>query len=175
MTSPRLVTPLLLGGFDYIWARLVDRLAGLTQDEYLWEPAADCWNVREQDGQWLIERPMREPDPAPVTTIAWRMWHIGSDCLAGYVHSDSGEWALPVRDLEWHGDPDTAQRDMQAGYDAFRSHVVALGEERMWQPLGPKWGPYGDDSWAALVVHALDEVAHHGAEIGLLRDLYRNR
>ncbi|MCZ2837567.1 hypothetical protein [Modestobacter sp. VKM Ac-2985] len=29
--------------------------------------------------------------------------------------------------------------------------------------------------WADLLVHATDELAHHGAEIALLRDLYRWR
>jgi hypothetical protein len=50
--------------------------------------------------------------------------------------------------------------------------VTALGEDGVRQPLGPAWGPYADDSWAALVVHAQDELAHHGAEVALLRDLY---
>ncbi|MDT4906149.1 MAG: hypothetical protein QOH52_4165, partial [Pseudonocardiales bacterium] len=53
-----------------------------------------------------------------------------------------------------------------------RDRVTALGEDGVRQPLGPAWGPYADDSWAALVVHAQDELAHHGAEVALLRDLY---
>lgn len=28
------------------------------------------------------------------------------------------------------------------------------------------------DLWAGLVLHAQDEMSHHGAEIALLRDLY---
>ena len=33
-------------------------------------------------------------------------------------------------------------------------------------------GPYVENSWAELGLHAADELAHHGAEIILLRDLY---
>jgi hypothetical protein len=37
---------------------------------------------------------------------------------------------------------------------------------------GRSFGPYADDSTFALALHAQQEVAHHGAEIALLRDLY---
>ena len=74
----------MLETFDRVWARLRERLTGLTQAEYLWEPVAGMWSVRENaDGVWRVERVVREepdpvPVPAPVTTVAWRLWHIGS-------------------------------------------------------------------------------------------------
>lgn len=36
-------------------------------------------------------------------------------------------------------------------------------------------GLYAESDTVDLVLHALDEVIHHGAEVGLLRDLYANR
>ena len=42
-------------------------------------------------------------------------------------------------------------------------------------PLGPAWGPYAQDNTVDLALHVLDEVIHHGAEVGLLRDLYAHR
>jgi hypothetical protein len=33
-------------------------------------------------------------------------------------------------------------------------------------------GPYAESNTVDLALHVLDEVVHHGAEIGLLRDLY---
>ena len=36
-------------------------------------------------------------------------------------------------------------------------------------------GPYAESSKADLALHVLDEVIHHGAEVGLLRDLYAKR
>ena len=41
------------------------------------------------------------------------------------------------------------------------------------QPLGPKGEHHADQSMAALVMHINREVIAHGAEICLLRDLYR--
>ena len=176
MSDERAVLPLLGNAFDYIWARTTARLDGIGRDEYLWEPAPGSWNVREVDGQWQVERTgPPDPEPAPVTTIAWRTWHIASDCLADYVVHGGGDWALDVTGKQWHDDPRAALADMQRAYDAFRAFVTARGEDGMWQPLGPDWGPYAQDTWAALVIHAFDEVAHHGAEIALLRDLYAAR
>jgi hypothetical protein len=48
-----------------------------------------------------------------------------------------------------------------------------MGEDGIRTTLGPAWGPFAESTHADLVVHAHDELAHHGAEIALLRDLYR--
>lgn len=164
--------PLLFSGIDYVWERLRSRVGGLTREEYLWEPAADVWNVRPDGDRWVVERIVPDPEPAPITTIAWRLWHIASDCLASYSESLGG-WPLEVTGREWYGEVEPALDAMDTAFAAFRSRVIGLGEDGIRQPLGPDWGPYADDSWAALVVHALDELAHHGAEVALLRDLYR--
>jgi hypothetical protein len=172
MTIARNAMPVLLLGIDDAWQRLWARLDGLGTDEYRWEPAEDCWTIRPVDGHWLADVSDRDPQPAPVTTIAWRLWHIGSDCLAHYVSPSLGDWPLPVRDREWYGDAESALPVLHTAFDTFRSRIEALGEDGLWQPLGPAWGPYAESSWADLVVHALDELAHHGAEVALLRDLY---
>ena len=54
-------------------------LTGLTDEEYRWEPVADCWNVRPDPaapGGWTVDYPDVAPDPPPFTTIAWRLVHI---------------------------------------------------------------------------------------------------
>jgi hypothetical protein len=38
--------------------------------------------------------------------------------------------------------------------------------------MGPVAGPYAEADAASLVLHQLDEQIHHGAELGVLRDLY---
>jgi hypothetical protein len=167
--------PLLFGGLDYVWDRLRTRLDGLTDDEYLWQPVGDVWTVRPDGSTWTAERTRAEPDPPPVTTIAWRLWHIGSDCLATYVSPALGDWPLPVRGCEWYGQVEPALAALDTAYATFRERVTALGEEGIRTKLGPDWGPYADDTWAALALHALDELAHHGAEVALLRDLYRRQ
>src|SRR5208282_837613 len=49
----RQVGPLLLGSVDYIWSRFRERLNGLTEDEYLWNPvlAAGQCGRRPADGR----------------------------------------------------------------------------------------------------------------------------
>jgi len=162
----------LLTLLDYAHDRLVGRLEGMSVDEYLWEPVEGCWSVRAgEDGVFRAEKPVREPQPAPFTTIAWRMWHIGSDCLRGYCEAFWEHTGDGVA-LEWPGTPEAGLAEMNAQWARFRAHVAAMDEAALAGLLGPAAGPYAEDSYHALVLHALDEVIHHGAEIGTIRDLY---
>jgi hypothetical protein len=43
----------------------------------------------------------------------------------------------------------------------------------LWERIGDVGGPYADGTRLSWVLHVLDEVVHHGAEIALLRDLYK--
>ena len=171
--AERQISPTVIGSLDYVWSRITDRLTGLTAAEYRWEPVDGCWSVRPAgDGGWEADRPAEEPDPAPVTTIAWRLWHIGAECLAGFTARGLGDWPLPVTGREWYGDPAAALAATEQAWQAFRAGLVNLGEDGLWQQLGPDWGPYATDTWTALALHVMDEIVHHGAEIALLRDLY---
>jgi hypothetical protein len=57
----------------------------------------------------------------------------------------------------------------------WRRVVTATTDESLAAAIGPIAGRYGDSSRAAFVLHMLDEFIHHGAELALLRDLYRAR
>ncbi|CAG7641745.1 DinB family protein [Actinacidiphila bryophytorum] len=69
--------------------RLFERLEDLTDAEYHWAPVSDRISVRPgDDGVFCVATPFPESSPEasdPLTTIAWRIWHIGSLCLRGYV------------------------------------------------------------------------------------------
>jgi ankyrin repeat protein len=39
--------------------------------------------------------------------------------------------------------------------------------------MGPIAGPYAADDGTAFALHILDELIHHGAEVGAVRDFYR--
>jgi DinB superfamily len=169
------IGPLLLGSLDQVWSRIRERLNGLTAAEYLWEPGPGSWSVREApDGSWRIDRPAAEPASPPVTTIAWRLWHISSECLAGYTCLGLGPWPLEVKGREWYAAPGPALAALDQAWLAFRAGLGELGEDGLWQPLGPAWES-ADGLWAGLVLHAQDEMSQHGAEIALLRDLYAVR
>jgi len=171
--ADRAVLPLILSGFDDAWTRLDARLAGLSDDEYLWDPVPTTWSVRPTGGGWVVDWDDSDPEPAPVTTIAWRLWHLASDCLADYLRASDVPRPISATGTAWHGSAEPALADLRAAATAFRDTMAALGEDGIWSPMGPRWGRFADSPWAALVVHATDELAHHGAEIALLRDLYR--
>jgi hypothetical protein len=164
----------VLGTFDYVHDRIMARLEGLSEREYLWEPVADCWTLREgPDGLFRADAvPDVEPVPAPVTTIAWRMWHIGSDCLLGYCERYLNDPRPEPDPCIWPGTAAAGITALEAGWSRFRRDVEGLGDEGLLEAMGPHAGLYAKDSYLTLVLHALDEVAHHGAELGLLRDLY---
>src|SRR5438552_7941920 len=71
---------------DFAFGRLRARLEGLSDDEYLWEPAPGCWSIRADEhgrmrGDWV--QPVW---PAPLTTLAWRLGHIIKPLRSAVCH-----------------------------------------------------------------------------------------
>jgi hypothetical protein len=164
----------VLDVFDDVWSSMIARLDGLTDDEYLWEPAPGAWSVRSVgDGSARIDG-FREPDldVAPVTTIAWRLQHIAVDCLDSYSDRAFGRTGARAHDDEWYLEPAPAIDDAERAWTCFREGAAARSVDDWWQVLGPDWGPFAQHSLLDLALHALHEVTHHAAEIALLRDLY---
>ncbi len=176
---------LLVGQLEFYWdVHLRPRLDGLTDEEYFWEPVDGCWSLRRgadgvyrlDDGQWP------EPSPPPVTTIAWRLVHVGAGCFANRASTFFGDGSVPddadmadPRHLptDLPGSADEAIAFLERTYRQWHTGISSLDEEGLRTPLGRKGGRYAKDPMAALIVHINREVMHHGAEIGLLRDLYR--
>ncbi|GAA1976047.1 DinB family protein [Catenulispora subtropica] len=170
------VTRDVLATIEDVRFRLIKRLEGLTDAEYRWEPVDDCITIEPgDDGVFRVATlfPESTPEvPAPVTTIAWRIWHIGALCLRGYVIY----FFEDVPDLgDRHVWPGTAEEGIQAlaeDWERFVSRIAALGDDRLLAPMGLGPDEVSGQTYLKLALHALDEVAHHGGEIGLLRDLY---
>jgi len=174
---------LLIDQADWHWKnQLRPRLEGLSDAEYLWEPVDGAWNVRPRgsggtsmaagSGDFVIDWEFPTPDPAPVTTIAWRIGHLVVGVFGMRVASHFGGPAVDYLSHDYPGDAATALQQLDAGYQAWIEGVrtVDLAAE-----CGPAEGPYADRSMAVLVLHIHRELLHHGAEISLLRDLYRWR
>lgn len=116
-----------------------------------------------------------------MTTIAWRMVHLGGFCLGNRANAFFG--ADPDADLTMFDPslvpmplPGTAAEAityLEQAYTAWHDGVAALGDEDLARPLGPRGAQFADDPMAALVLHLSRELMHHGGEICLLRDLYR--
>ena len=160
---------------QHVFGRTRRRLSGLTDAEYFWEPVSGCWSVRVNDeGVASIDAESR-PMSAPFTTIAWRLWHL-VDCYG----ADRNELLLLGND-DGFGDRRCAPRPTASralvALDTANAWWITLldqlSEGDLSQLLGPAAGPYAREDKAAYVLHQLDEMMHHGAELGVLRDLYR--
>lgn len=150
------------------------RLEGLTDEEYFWEPAPNSWSIRPHaEGGFTFDFQWPEPTPPPVTTIAWRLGHIGSGIFAVRNASHFGGPAWDMNGRAWPGTAAGAVAWVADGYERWRTAVAALSDDELASPVGPAEGPWADAPMFALVLHINREVIHHGAEVCLLRDLYR--
>jgi hypothetical protein len=176
---------------DWWWHALFRRrLDGLTDDELWWAPVEGAWTLhRGDDGALRYEWPpgsLGEATP-PFTTLAWRLCHLS---LMGLAH-----WALLLE-----GVPDGGEVAMQLPFSPtatgaveatdewwrrWRAGLETLDDDALRRPIGetPWCGELGDgtammklgpgDPAMSFVLHQQRELIHHGAEISLLRDLYR--
>ena len=177
----------LVAQLDWHWQHhLRPRLDGLTDTEYFWQPVAGCWSIRRRaeattplamgPGELVMDYAMPPNDPEPVTTIAWRLAHITVGCFAARVASHFGGPPVDWATWEYAGTAAEALRQLDEQHDAWIKGVRSLGADGLAWQVGPEEGDDGEYAeWpmAALVLHINREVIHHGAEIALLRDLYR--
>ncbi|WP_433168323.1 DinB family protein [Kribbella sp. CA-247076] len=174
---------LVIGQLEFYWDfHLWPRLEGLTDEEYFWEPVEGAWSVRpDESGRMVVDHTEPVPDPPPVTTIAWRLVHVAVN-YATRVNTFFGDGSVPD-DADMF-DPRHVPADLpgtaadglaflEHWYTRWRQALRGLTEDELARPLGPKGAYYADDSMLALAVHVNRESIHHGAEICLLRDLYR--
>jgi hypothetical protein len=171
---------------EWYWQTLFRRrLEGLTDEEYFWEPVPGCWSIRPRAtaatrmaagrGDLVIDFEYPEPVPAPFTTIAWRLGHIGSGVLGFRADNHFGTGAPTFDEVEWPATAKAATAYVEDGYDRWMAGIRSLDEEGMARPVGEVEGPYAPRPYAELVLHISREVMHHGAEVALLRDLYAHR
>jgi hypothetical protein len=175
----------LLDQLRFHWGfSLRPRLEGLTDDEYRWEPAPGAWNVRPRaearttpigGGDMVIDFAFPPPEPPPVTTIAWRLAHVIVGVFAMRTASHFGGPPVDYDSFRYAATADEALAQLDAVYAAWVDGVAGLGEDGLARPCGPAEGPYAEEPLAVLVLHIHRELIHHGAEVALLRDLYRAR
>ena len=165
---------LLLAHLDFAWDRLRPRLDGLTDAEFVWEPVPDCWSVRRQDdGTFMADWAAPEPDPAPFTNIAWRLAHIGFH-LNMRANHNFGDGTLTPFNARWPGSAADALAWADTGFAAYRVGVGDLSDDAL--DRKPNMPPGWLDNRFPTAMNIQDttlELTHHGAEIALLRDLYR--
>jgi hypothetical protein len=177
---------LLVEQLDWHWRHhLRPRLSGLSDAEYAWEPVPGCWSVRPEgtssapvsagSGPWRADFAWPEPDPAPVTTISWRIGHLVVGVFGARAASHFGAPATDYRSHAYAGTAAEGLAQLDAAHDAWTAGVRGLGSEGLARRCGAAEGPWQDSPMAELVLHISREAIHHGAEIALLRDLYAHR
>jgi hypothetical protein len=174
---------LLLDQLELHWTyALRPRLQGLTDAEYLWEPVPDAWSIRPRGecrsaspigtGPFQRDDAPDDPQPPPVTTIAWRLAHMTVEVLAMRSASHFGRPPAHYETWAYAATAEEALAQLDAEHALWRDGVRALGEDGLLRPCGQAEGPFAAEPLAALVLHIHRELIHHGAEVALLRDLY---
>jgi hypothetical protein len=158
-------------------------LDGLTDDEYLWEPAPGAWSIRPRaeartmmaagGGALVADFEWPEPTPVPVTTIAWRLGHVIVGIFGERNASHFGGPPMTYQTVEWPGTAAEALAMLDDGYRRWVEGVGGLDEHRLADPVGAAEGDFAEHPYVALVLHIHREVIHHLAEVSLLRDLHR--
>ncbi|MFF5703093.1 DinB family protein [Streptomyces sp. NPDC012794] len=205
MSASRLAP--LIRQFTFASTRLSDRLAGpvmdsgdgtdtrvvpMTDEEYLWEPVADCWSVRRRTdgpgpratllagartGEWGRDAASYpHPWPPPLTTLAWRLSHL-TEMLTLRADHTAGTRRLTRDDHPVTGDAAGAVAAFATAADAWHTALLSVDEAAL-DTVGYCTYPHGSDAeepFVDIVWWVNQEVLHHGAEIALLRDLYRAR
>ena len=153
-------------------------LDGVTEDEYLWEPASPCWSVRRRgpavrgwgSGEFVCEDAWPPPDPLPTTTIAWRVIHLAAwtDIYRQFAFGDTRP---DLNDVDVPGDVGAGLAWLYGAQDDFIDAVDGLSAESAFEPRPAHWGE--SVPVVRLVTTMLTEHVHHIAEIGVLRDLRR--
>jgi hypothetical protein len=161
----------------------------LTSEEYLWEPVQGCWSVRRRadgpgpgatlagTGEWgrdVSANAAADPYPPPFTTIAWRLSHL-SEMLTMRADHTTGTGTLTMDRYPVTGDADTAISAFVGAVGSWRA-VLAASDDTALDTVGYSRYPYGSDPrelFIDIIWWVNQEVLHHGAEIALLRDLYR--
>ena len=148
------------------------------EEDCFWEPGTPCWSVRSRAtpsrgwgaGEWVCEDEWPPPEPLPITSIAWRLAHLGAwtDVYGAWTFEGR---QLDLGDLDVPGSRDGLVQWVHAAQDRFTTHVEALEEDELTDQRPAHFGI--DMPVHRLVDIIVSEHVHHGAEVGLLRDLRR--
>ena len=151
-----------------------ERVEGLTDDEFFWEPVPVCWTVRlRDDGRWTVDYPEPpHPDPAPFTTIGWRLVHV-AECKVMYHEYAFGRARLTFPEIDSAQTSAAAIAQLEAGHAMLVRDLENQDDAGLDQLVLTNWG----EKWPARKIFwtMVDHDLHHGGEIGALRDLYRER
>jgi len=153
------------------WSTLRRRLEGLTDEEFFWKPVPDCWTVhQDQSGRWVVDYAVPAPEPPPFTTIAWRLLHL-AECKVMYHEYAFGPGRLTWEELPVPHTAAEAIAWLEESHRRLQETLAGLTDAELQEQRLTNWG----DLWPTWRIFwtLIHHDAHHGAEIGCLRDLHR--
>lgn len=174
------------GQLGFSWMVLDEALQDLTDDEWQWEPAPGAWSLRRRDeaqtahhlvgaGGWVMEWPPDDDSDSRTRTIAWLVAHLTECFFERYEHTFGGH-AKRRDDVTFAGDAAGAVAALREQVEAWQQAIADLDEEQAFT-VGLSQATEIDAAapFGHLVLHLNRELIAHGAEIMVLRDLYRAR
>jgi hypothetical protein len=173
--TPARLAP-FLAQWDYMSEQLISRLAGLQDDEYLWEPAPGSWTVtRGDDGRPVPSQRAWDASAGaqPPRTLAWSIGHLG---WGTRIRADwlVGSHSLRDEDADWPMTAAAGLAQLQAALTAWREGLATMSDEDL-DTVGRSAYPGGLDTELPLldiVWWVNKELIEHAAEIWFVRDLY---
>ncbi|GAA1009713.1 DinB family protein [Nocardiopsis tropica] len=159
---------LLRWQFDFTWSLAEVHLAELVPEDFLWEPAPQCWTMhRDSAGTWTPDWADTEPDPIPIPTVAWVAWHLGW-WMSVTVDHLSGAPPRSRDDVRWPG-PDGAVASLRGFRDEWLTVLGGLTEARLDEPSAFPWPQDAGLTVANQLAWVNAELMKNAAEIGQLR------
>jgi len=162
---------LLASQMDEAYQSLHERVDGMNEEEFRWEPVPDCWSMHpDVTGRWLVDYATPDPEPPPFTTIGWRLVHVAT-CKIMYYEYAYGKAKLTWDELDYPHTVETTIVLLEDGHTRLRSVLNKLADIDLEAPRLTNWGEHWP-AWrifSTMIFHDL----HHGGEIACLRDLYR--
>lgn len=168
--SPRLAP--LLAQLDTSLDLAVQRMKGLTDEEFWWSPASGASTVAPDDQGRL--RPLDGANDTPRTrTIVLLTGHLGE---MAFLRADytAGKHRLRREEIDWPGDAAGGLAFLTEGWACWRAAVQGLPDEEL-DIVGRcdfPWGLDPDLPILDIVWWMNRELIHHAAEVAFVRDLY---
>lgn len=170
--SSQFTIDFLLRHIDDAWLRLQSWLDGLAEAEFRWRPVENVWHLEEKNGRWTIPYSWIPPDPAPFTTIAWRMAHLATSNVL-VVEYAFGEGKTKLEDLDLPPDAAGMIDYLAESHGAFVKEVAALNDANLSELRPTEWGERR--TLAAIIGSTILHEVEHGAQISVLREMYRHQ
>jgi uncharacterized damage-inducible protein DinB len=164
-------TQLLASQMDEAYRLVRHRVRGLTDEEFFWSPVPDHWTVRlGDDGRWHGDYAIPDPEPAPFTTIGWRLVHL-AECKVMYHEYAFGPGRLTWPEIDSAHTAADAIAELERGQGLLVDALGGLTDADLDAGRMTNWG----EEWPTWMVFwtMINHDLHHGGEIGALRDLYR--